>query len=112
LWEKDFPVAVVRGLPEKVRTALVTHLHDAQPDHVTVLPTPSVWPLLAALATTAMFIGSIFTPWALVWGSIPVAITLIGWFWPREDETRLHCEIEVKPDEEQARVEQLRELMS
>jgi cytochrome c oxidase subunit 1 len=112
LWEKDFPVAVVRGLPEKVRTALVTHLHDAQPDHIAVLPSPSAWPLLAALATTGLFIGSIFTPWALVWGSIPVGITLVGWFWPREDETRLHREIEVKPREEQSRIESLRELMS
>jgi hypothetical protein len=27
-------------------------------------------------------IGSIFTPWAVVWGSIPVAIAIIFWFWP------------------------------
>jgi cytochrome c oxidase subunit I+III len=35
-----------------------------------------------------LFIGSIFTPWAVVWGSIPVAVALIGWFWPKtiEDE--------------------------
>ena len=39
--------------------------------------------LLAALATSAFFVGSIFTPWAVVWGSVPVAATLIGWFWPR-----------------------------
>ena len=30
-----------------------------------------------------MFIGSIFTPWAVVWGAIPLAITLTGWFWPK-----------------------------
>ena len=29
-----------------------------------------------------MFIGSIFTPWAVVWGAIPVAIAMIVWFWP------------------------------
>jgi cytochrome c oxidase subunit 1 len=40
--------------------------------------------LLAALATTAMFIGSIFTPWAVIVGAIPIGITLIGWFWPSE----------------------------
>jgi hypothetical protein len=30
-----------------------------------------------------------FTPWALVWGSIPLAVALMGWFWPKpsmEDE--------------------------
>ena len=49
----------------------------------------SIWPLLAAIATSVMLIWSIFSPWAVVWGSIPIAITLIGWFWPKgapEDE--------------------------
>jgi hypothetical protein len=27
-----------------------------------------------------MLIWSIFSPWAVIWGSIPVAITLVGWF--------------------------------
>ena len=39
--------------------------------------------LLTAIATSVMLIWSIFTPWAVVWGSIPVAIALIGWFWPK-----------------------------
>jgi cytochrome c oxidase subunit 1 len=37
-----------------------------------------------------MLIWSIFSPWAVVWGSIPPAIALIGWFWPKgtpEDES-------------------------
>ena len=38
----------------------------------------------AAIAVAGTFIGSIFTPWAVVWGSIPVAITLVGWFWPED----------------------------
>jgi cytochrome c oxidase subunit I+III len=97
LWETDFPVTIVTGLPESVRTVLVTRLHDAEPDHIGVMPMPSVWPLLAAVATTVLFIGTVFTPWALVWGSVPVAITLVGWFWPREDETRKHRAIERKP---------------
>jgi cytochrome c oxidase subunit I+III len=53
-------------------------------------PEPSIWPLLAALATTGLFVGSIFTPWAVVWGTGPLAVTLIGWFWPksRHEERR------------------------
>jgi hypothetical protein len=38
---------------------------------------------------TVFFIGSIFTPWAVVWGTPPIAVALTGWFWPsgaREDE--------------------------
>ncbi|HUQ12615.1 MAG TPA: cytochrome c oxidase subunit I [Steroidobacteraceae bacterium] len=99
LWDADFPPATVTGLPEKVRSALVTHVHDAEPDHVEILPGPSVWPFLAAIATTLMFIGTVFTPWALPIGSIPIAITLIGWFWPSADEAETLREIEVPPPE-------------
>jgi len=103
LWEENFPVATVAGLPESVPTVLVTRLHDAQPDHVALLPAASLWPLLAALATTVLFIGTVFSPWALIWGSVPVGITLIGWFWPTADEARRHREIEIRPREAEQR---------
>jgi cytochrome c oxidase subunit 1 len=32
-----------------------------------------------------MFVSSIFTPWAVVIGSVPVAAALIAWFWPKRD---------------------------
>jgi heme/copper-type cytochrome/quinol oxidase subunit 1 len=112
LWESGFPVAEVTGLPETLPTTLVTRLHDAEPDHVAVLPGPSIWPLLAAIATTIMFIASVFTPWGVVWGAIPVAVTLIGWFWPRTAETAKARAIEVKPAEGDARVEAMREALS
>jgi cytochrome c oxidase subunit I+III len=101
LWEKDFPSAVVRGLPDEAASLLVTRVHDAEPDHVGILPEPSLWPLLAAIATTGLFIGTVFTPWALVWGAIPVTVTLIGWFWPRADEAEDHRKVERPPPEHQ-----------
>jgi cytochrome c oxidase subunit I+III len=106
LWEGASPAAVVRGLPDEVPSLLVTHVHDAEPDHVGILPGPSPWPLLAAIATTIMFIGTVFTPWALVWGSIPVTVTLIGWFWPREDEAQRHRDVERPPPEHRQAAEQ------
>ena len=112
LWEQKFPMAEVTGLPDILPTALVTRLHDAEPDHVAILPTPSLWPFLAAIATTVMFVGSVFTPWAVVWGAVPVGITLIGWFWPDKEETARMLSIEVKPSEDEARVEALREALS
>jgi cytochrome c oxidase subunit I+III len=112
LWEQKFPVAEVTGLPDILPTALVTRVHDAEPDHVAILPTPSLWPFLAAIATTVMFVGSVFTPWAMVWGAVPVSITLIGWFWPDKDETARMLSIEVKPSEGEARVVALREVLS
>ena len=54
------------------------------------MPAPTIWPLLAAIATTVMFVSSIFTPWAVVWGSIPIAIALIAWFWPTREEAAKH----------------------
>jgi cytochrome c oxidase subunit I+III len=96
LWHSPDPWRVV-GLPVSVPATLVTRLHDAEPDHVSVFPTPTPWPLLAALAVSGMFIASIFTPWGLVWGAIPVAIALTGWFWPTRDETEKHRKCEIKP---------------
>ncbi|HSU43351.1 MAG TPA: cytochrome c oxidase subunit I [Casimicrobiaceae bacterium] len=97
LWEEGGIAGRVDGLHDDPPELLVTSLLDATPQHRIVFPTPTIWPLVAAIATTVLFIGSIFTPWAIVWGSIPVAITLIGWFWPSKDETLKHRRVEVKP---------------
>jgi cytochrome c oxidase subunit 1 len=112
LWEQDFPVARVTGLPDLLPTVLVTRLHDAEPEHVSVMPEPSIWPLLAAIATTAMFISTVFTPWGLVWGSIPIAITLTAWFWPRRDYTAKVRAIEIKPQADRDRQAQFGEISS
>ena len=76
----DYPVVV--GLAVDHRQLLVTTLTEAQPDIRESSPQPSVWPLITAIATTIFFVGSIFTPWAVVWGTPPIAVALIGWFWP------------------------------
>jgi cytochrome c oxidase subunit I+III len=96
LWETG-ERRVVTGMPAGVRAVLVTRLQDAQPDQIQIFPGPSIWPLLSAVATTGMLVGSIFTPWAVVWGSLPVAIGLIGWFWPKRDEKERHLAVERKP---------------
>ena len=77
---------VATGLRSDIREVLVTHLLDASPDHRYPFPDPSIWPLLAALATTGMFIGSIFTPWAIPIGALPMLVTFTGWFWPKSPE--------------------------
>jgi len=89
----------VWGLPAKIRALLVTRMHDAEPDYVSADPSPTVWPLISALAVTGLFIGTIFTPWALVVGSVPVSIALIGWFWPKQSEAAVEREIEIKPEQ-------------
>jgi cytochrome c oxidase subunit I+III len=90
-------LAYVTGLPTQFRAMLVTRLHDAAPDHVTADPYPTIWPLLSALATTVFFIGTVFTPWGLVWGPVPVAIALTCWFWPKAKEVEIQRRVEIKP---------------
>ena len=82
LW-KDRELAVATGLRSDRRELVVTSLTTAEPQARESSPRNSIWPFWAAIATSVLLIWSIFSPWAIVWGAIPVAITLIGWFWPK-----------------------------
>ncbi|HUD90957.1 cbb3-type cytochrome c oxidase subunit I [Sphingobium sp.] len=84
LWDApDQPMPVMRGLSSIKREVLVTSIVDAVPEYRQPSPDPSIWPLVAALVVSALFVGSIFTPWALVWGAPPLALALTAWFWPK-----------------------------
>jgi len=83
LWDAGGTLSVVSGLRVEDRELLLTTAIDAEPDVREPSPLPTIWPLLAAIAVTALFIGSIFNPWAIVWGAIPLAATLTVWFWPK-----------------------------
>ncbi|PBB65983.1 cytochrome c oxidase subunit I [Mesorhizobium sp. WSM4312] len=90
LSDRSDPLGIVEGLYTDRRELLITGVVEARAQARESSVGSSIWPLLAALATSAMLIWSIFTPWAVVWGSIPIAVALIGWFWPKgdpEDET-------------------------
>ena len=84
LWTGGGRRPVMDGLSLDTREVLMTTPIEARPDYRQRSPTPTIWPLLTALATSAMFVGSIFTPWALVWGSLPIAAAVTGWFWPKQ----------------------------
>ncbi|MGY3454195.1 cytochrome c oxidase subunit I [Bradyrhizobium sp. USDA 4353] len=89
LWEQPGALNVANGLHTDRREVLVTTIATAEPQARESSPQNCIWPLWTAIATSIMFIWSIFSPWGVVWGSIPIAITLIGWFWPKgtpEDE--------------------------
>jgi len=89
LWSAPETLTVAGGLRVDRRELVVTSVAEARPEARESSPANSIWPLLTALATTVMLIWSIFSPWAVVWGSIPIAIALTGWFWPKgtpEDE--------------------------
>jgi cytochrome c oxidase subunit I len=88
LWDDPPDQPVVTGLRTDAREVLVTRMHDAEPDHRTEFPKPSIWPFLSSLAVTALFIASIFTPWGVSIGAIPVAIALTAWFWTNTQTRR------------------------
>ncbi|OZI23167.1 cytochrome c oxidase subunit I [Bordetella genomosp. 9] len=96
LW-KEGPRGSVAGLAADAREVLSTTAVDARPDLRVLFPTPSIWPFLSAVATSALFIGSVYTPWAVVWLSLPVGVALILWFWPRRHGTRQAIRLEQRP---------------
>jgi heme/copper-type cytochrome/quinol oxidase subunit 1 len=81
LWREDRPVAY--GLRVEDKEMIVTTVIEARPDVREPSPKPTAWPLIAAVATTVLFVSSIFTPWAVVIGTPAVAAALIAWFWPK-----------------------------
>jgi cytochrome c oxidase subunit 1 len=97
LWERGATPSHVSGLSTQHREVLITSVADAELDHRLWLPSSSIWPFLAAVATTVLFIGSIFTPWAVVWASIPVAIAATIWFWPKRRTAEVRAASEVRP---------------
>jgi heme/copper-type cytochrome/quinol oxidase subunit 1 len=85
LWTAEREQAVISGLRTDIREGLVTNSLDSQPQYKEEMPGASIWPFLASLAVSAAFVGSIFTPWAVPVGAVPVIATLVGWLWPRDE---------------------------
>ncbi|MFL5285527.1 MAG: cytochrome c oxidase subunit I, partial [Rhodopila sp.] len=73
LWDQPDEFLVATGCRVDRREVVVTSVAEARPEARESSPANSIWPLWAALATALMLISSIFTPWAVVWGAIPVA---------------------------------------
>jgi cytochrome c oxidase subunit 1 len=97
LWMSTGQPSHIGGLAADAREVLVTSALAATPESRPLFPKPSIWPFVSALATTTLFIGSVFTPWAVVWGAIPVTIALVGWFWPGRAETVQALALEKRP---------------
>jgi len=77
---------VVHGLRVDDRELLLTTVVSAAPDLREPSAVPSIWPFVSAVAVAISFIGSVFSPWALLFGALPVGIALTAWFWPKTPE--------------------------
>jgi cytochrome c oxidase subunit I len=86
LWLHRGKLAAMPGLRVDDKELLLTTVIEAKPDLREPSAMPSIWPLVAALALTVVFISSMFTPWAVLIGGLPIGIALIAWFWPKDPE--------------------------
>jgi cytochrome c oxidase subunit 1 len=86
LWEEREKLPVVHGLRVEERELLLTTVMSASPDVREPSAEPSPWPCISAVATAAMFVCSIFSPWAILIGAVPGGIALVAWFWPKGPE--------------------------
>jgi cytochrome c oxidase subunit 1 len=86
LWDYEGELPVISGLRVDDKEMLLTTVVAAAPDLREPIAEASLWPFIAAVATAVFFISSIFSPWAVLFGSIPAAIALIAWFWPKSLE--------------------------
>ena len=84
MWDAVGELPVVTGLRVDDKELLLTTVVAATPDLREPVPQPSVWPFISAIATAVLFIASIFSPWAVPFGAIPVGIALTAWFWPKD----------------------------
>ncbi|HEX5819903.1 MAG TPA: cytochrome c oxidase subunit I [Gemmatimonadales bacterium] len=82
-WERSGETPFVTGLSTTHREVLLTSVQDVEPETRHAQPGPTLWPFAAALATTGLICGLIFTVWAVPIGAVFVAIGLIGWTWPK-----------------------------
>jgi cytochrome c oxidase subunit 1 len=84
LWDTEGPLPVATGLRVDEKETLLTTVVAGAPDVREPVPEASLWPLVSAMAVGIMFISSIFSPWAVLVGAVPIAIALAAWFWPKD----------------------------
>ena len=83
LWKSKGRLPVMTGLSADHREVLLSTVSDAVPDLRHGSPEPSIWPFLTAVASTLVFLGSIFNEWLLVAFSPLLFLSILGWFWPK-----------------------------
>jgi len=84
LWDGADSLRVVHGLRVDEPELLLTTVISATPDLRDPGVAPSLWPFVSTVAVAVAFVCSIFSPWALVFGAVPIGIALTAWFWPKK----------------------------
>src|SRR4051812_26045459 len=80
LWDNVGELPVVTGLRVDQKEILPPPVVAAAPALRDPFPAASLWPFIASVAVGILFVSSIFSPWAVVFGAIPAAIAIAAWF--------------------------------
>jgi cytochrome c oxidase subunit I len=83
LWDSPQGLTWMSGLRVDDRELLLTTIVSARPDVREPSAEHSIWPFISAVAVAVMLVCSIFSPWAVVFGIVPIAVALTAWFWPK-----------------------------
>jgi len=68
------------------REVMVTTLLDAAPDHIDLLPGPTIWPLWAAVGAAIAFLGSMIHLLLVPLGALVATVAFVAWLWPPREE--------------------------
>jgi cytochrome c oxidase subunit 1 len=68
------------------RDVMVTTLLDAAPDHIDLLPGPTIWPLWAAVGAAIAFLGSMIHLLLVPLGALIAVVAFVAWLWPPREE--------------------------
>lgn len=63
-----------------------TRAVDASLERTSVVASPSIWPLLAAISVGVLVIGSMFNLWFVPAAAPFVFVSITGWLWPKKKE--------------------------
>lgn len=84
LWaEGREPQPATAGMRTDRREIVMTSIEGARLQAVVVLPGPTLWPFLLAIAAAVAFVGSIFHPAWFVIGFFATFVAAVGWLWPK-----------------------------
>ena len=94
LWDAEPNQPIIAGVHEDFREVLITNTLDGDPDYKMDSPKPSIWPFWTAVTVGVLFVASVFSAKSVEYTWIPVAITIIGWYWPKWGEAQRRKAVE------------------
>ena len=80
--------------PSRWRGSLIVGVLDGRPLALAHLPRRSWWPFVMSVGFTILFVSALVEiGWIAILGTIMTFISLVGWFWPQDTETRAIAEL-------------------